>query len=284
MNLKEISMSDAGAIAVVCRANKVRSRVSEALLIRDNPNLDVRSFGTSLEKNSNVDVSFVNLMNTWEISLKIHRPRSYFLELDFLKSADLVVAADADVFSEISKLNRNTVNLVDFAINNQHVPVDPLGMSKNSFLENVSKVIHCTQRLNRTFMATIPRLHEVIIIVPRTEDFLFLPESDCYVIDASFVKQNNKFNQLIGRCRFEEIGILDGSILKSVNSGTHFYEARFEFNRPEMILISPMWYEFVRKVSSMGTTYVITEPLSAGGSPLWKSYLATYFADQVRYL
>jgi len=284
MNLQEISISEDGAIAVVCRANKVRSRVSEALLIRENPNLDVRSFGTSVEKNTSIDVSFLNLMSNWEIPLKIHTPRNYFLELDFLKSADLVVAADVDVLSEIIHLNRNTVNLVDFAIDNEHVPIDPLGMSKNSFLENVSKVIHCTQRLHRTFMKTIPQFHEVIVIVPRTEDFLFLPESDCYVIDASFVKQNHKFSRLIGLCRFEELGILDGSILKSVNSETHFYEARFEFNRPEMILISPMWNEFVRKVSSLGTTYVITEPLCAGGSPLWKSYLATYFADQVRYL
>jgi protein-tyrosine-phosphatase len=271
-------------VAVICRANQVRSRVAEAVLLQDYPDMVVKSFGTSVADFANVDQSFVGLMSHWGLDLSHHKPRSVDSELEFIVSADLVVAVDDRVLAQIGRLNKRTVNLLDYAIDLQHSPVDPAGMAKDTFLQNVAKIIHCTRRLSDTFEPTIPQSNRIILLVPKSEEFHFLQEPDSFYVNASFIKPNYDFKQHAQLCSFEESRIADRSILSLVNPESRHYEARFEFNAPEKVLNSPAWKEFIRKVSSFGPTYVITEPLMAGGIDHWKPYLATYLADEVRYL
>ena len=272
------------SVAVVCRANKVRSRITEAILLANHPNVVIKSFGTSPEKSGKVEHGFIALMDKWGIALSSHAPKSIALEIDFIRSADLVIAADSHVFSQIIHLNQNTINLADFAIDPEHVPVDPVGMSRDLFLQNVAKTIHCSRRLSDSVKPTIPPGNQITLLVPRIEDFVFEPRIDSYYINANFIKKTSERDQGVSVHLFEENTIVDRSILNTVNSKTRWYEAKYEFNRPEMILNSAAWHDFVREVASFGSTYVITEPLTAGSTHLWKSYLASHLADEIRYL
>lgn len=271
-------------VAVICRANQVRSRVAEAVLRQDYPDMVVKSFGTSVEEFASVDHSFIRLMSHWGFALSHHNPRSIDSELEFIMSADLVVAVDDRVLAQIGRLNKRTINLLDYAIDLQHSPVDPAGMARDSFLQNVAKTIHCARRLSDTFEPTIPQSNRIVLLVPKSEEFHFLQEPDSFYVNASFIKPNYDFEQHAQLCSFEESRIADRSILSFVNPESRLYEARFEFNAPEKALNSSAWKDFIRKVSSFGLTYVITEPLLAGGINHWKPYLATYLADEVKYL
>ena len=173
---------------------------------------------------------------------------------------------------------------MEFAIDREHKPVDPVGMSRDFFLQNVAKVIHCTRRLSEEMRPIIPIENRITLIVPRFEDFVFSPEPGSFYVNSNFIKRTCKLDENIKIHLFEESSIEDRSILRIVNPKIRKYQARYEFSRPESTLNSSAWEQFVRKVASFGHTYVITEPLEAGGAHLWRAYLATHLADEVSYL
>ena len=280
-----ISPQNVGTVAVVCRANEVRSRIVEAIIRRDHPYVDTRSYGTSIAKNGILDSNLLTLSSAWGLELQTHNPRCFKSDLDFLRSADLVIAADLKVYDQIKHLNLNTVNLTNFAIDPVHIPIDPVGLSLNGLLENISKTIHCTFRLLDKAFPPLPKQFNITVTLPRSEDSIISSISDSFFVDARLRKLDSS-DRLVRNStyEFQESELFDGSLIASVDKNISSYKAKFDFSQPEMTLISKQWAEFLRKLASLGPLTVLTEPLMARDTRLWRPYITSYVADTLDYL
>ena len=279
-----INRQNVRTVAVVCRANEVRSRIVEAVILRDQPSVDTRSYGTSIVENRILDSNLLTLSSAWGLELKTHNPRSFKSDLDFLRSADLVIAADLKVYDQINHLNLNTVNLINFAVDSVHIPIDPVELSLNGLLENISKTIHCTFRLLDKTFPSLPKQFNITVKLPRSEDSIISIKSDAYFVDARLRKLDSN-DRLVRNSTYEfkESELFDGSLIASVDKNISSYKAKFDFSQPEMALVSKQWAEFLCKVNSIGPLTVLTEPLMARGARLWRPYIASYVADTIHY-
>ena len=280
-----ISPQNVGTVAVVCRANEVRSRIVEAIIRRDHPYVDTRSYGTSIAKNGILDSNLLTLSSAWGLELQTHNPRCFKSDLDFLRSADLVIAADLKVYDQIKHLNLNTINLTNFAIDAVHIPYDPVGLSLTGFLENISKIIHCTFRLLDKIFPPLPKQFNITVTVPRSEDSVISSISDSFFVDARLRKLDSS-DRLVRNStyEFQESELFDGSLIASVDKNISLYKAKFDFIQPEMTLISKQWAEFLRKLASLAPLTVLTEPLVARNARLWTPYIASHAADSIYYV
>ena len=280
-----INPQNVRTVAVVCRANEVRSRIVEAVIRRDHPYVDTRSYGTSIAKNGILDSNLLTLLSAWGLELQTHIPRSFKSDLDFLRSADLVIAADLKVYDQIKHLNLNTVNLTNFAIDAVHIPIDPVGLSPTGFLENISKTINCTFRLLGKVFPLPPKQFNITVTLPRSEDSIISFKSDLCFVDASLRKLDPN-DRLVRNStyEFQESELFDGSLIASVDKNISLYKAKFDFIQPEMTLISKQWAEFLRKLASLAPLTVLTEPLVARNARLWTPYIASHAADSIYYV
>ena len=270
-------------VAVVCRANEVRSRIVEAYLNLVLGSCQVRSYGTNIRRNAKVSSDFVTTMHNWGLRISTHTPRHIESDISYLRSADLVIAADFQVFESVKELSLNCINLIDFALDENHEPIDPIGLPRGEFLENISKVIHCTSRLVDLLTPPLSNLHEILAVIPKTSHLVQYPKNEGFVIDSSFGGSQRTGQSNLNVLWFSESDFRSGNILNLVRENVSHYSSKYEFLKPEQVLISESWAKFVKKVASMGPTEVITQPFGSKGSEMWQPYLASRFAHAVRY-
>jgi protein-tyrosine-phosphatase len=271
-------------VAVVCRANEVRSRIVEAYLNLALSGCQVRSFGTEVRKSAKVSSEFIATMHNWGLKVTTHAPCNVESGKSFIQSADLVVAADSQIFAIVRDMNRNSVNLTDFALDESHVPIDPIGLTRNAFLENISKVVHCTSRLLDSYTPSSPNNREILAVIPQSARFVPYLKSDGFIIDSSFGGYQSKAQSNLEVIWFAESDFRSGNILNLVRKNFVQYSSKYEFLKPEQVLISSIWKDFVEKVALTGPTEVITQPLGRKNSESWQPYLASRLAHAVKYI
>jgi protein-tyrosine-phosphatase len=262
----------------------VRSRIIEGLLNQRYPHFEVRSFGTDVDHGGSTPQVLIREMSNWGIEISKLSPTSVFNEIDFIKSSNLVISADDNVSSRLAREGIHSFDICDFAVDDLHVPLDPVNFPHEKFFVNAAKVIHCTARmLSHMIQDNTQSLSIRALTSVRGDNFPALQPNSIH-IDAG-LRRTLKETELPDDARlFVESEIFDGSIISSLKSETRFYSPKYEFSQPERILLSEGWSNFVKEVSKFGEVVVITTPLNANRRQLWDPFLASIVADEVVYI
>ena len=113
-------------ISVVCRANEVRSRIMEGYIQKRFPQLEVRSFGTDVVKENRISSQLIREMNYWGLEVKQSSPTPLSSDLEFVSASDMVISADQKIFEELSEKGIVSTNICNFAVDDWHIPYDPI--------------------------------------------------------------------------------------------------------------------------------------------------------------
>jgi len=278
-NIKEIK-----TLAIICNANEIRSRIIESLFRQNFPHIEIRSYGININLGRNKNPGFFYLMNDWGIDIQDRVPKDFTTNLSFVSTADLVIASDSFVYSKVLPFNTETENLVDYAIDENHIPVDPINMSEIDFRKNLAKLIHCTFRLINKLSPIYAFQSKITALIPQLEKDFFRREPNSFIIDARFIKRATDSRLPERTYFFEEDELLNGKILMFAAKEIETYRAKNEFLQPEKVLISNNWVKFIGKIAEHGPTTIICEPITTQNLPLWKAYLTSSVADVLIYL
>lgn len=270
-------------VSVVCRANEVRSRIMEGYLQKRFPQLEVRSFGTDAVKENRISSHLTREMNDWGVEIRQTPPASIYSNLDFIKASDTVISADSRVSEELSREGIFSINVCDFAVDEQHIPFDPIDFSSDKYLANAAKVLHCTAKMVSEVFDEQSSENSIWAYSTSESSIQGLLRPGAIVIDARFRKSAHQSLPSGDTRYFEEQELLDRSLISTLVIGTKVYASKFEIREPEKILLSNDWSDFVREVSRFGPVNVITAPLVANGRALSEPYLASLVADYVEY-
>jgi protein-tyrosine-phosphatase len=247
------------------------------------PQLEVRSFGTDVVKENRISSQLIREMNYWGLEIKQSSPTPLSSDLEFVSASDVVISADQKIFEELSEKGIVSTNICNFAVDDWHIPYDPIDFSSDKYFANAAKVIHCTARLVSEFFDERNRENSIWAYSTPEESIPEHFRPDATVIDARLRKSVHQ-TLPSGEIRFfEERELLDGSLKSSLNNETTVYSPKFEFREPEKILLSRDWSDFVRAVSRFRPVNVITAPLASNGKSLTEPYLASLVADYVEY-
>lgn len=270
-------------ISVVCRANEVRSRIMEAYLLKRFQHIEVRSFGTEVVKENRISSQLIREMGGWGLEIRQSPPTSFLSELEFVQTSEMVISADHEISKVLSREDISSVNICDFAVDDRHIPLDPLDFRADKYFANAAKVVHCSAKMVSRLFENRDSVNSIWAYASSEGNFPELLRSDAIVIDARLRRSANQAFPS-GEIRlFEEREILSGSLLSTLENETKFYAPRYEFSEPEKILLSNDWSDFVRAVSHFGQVNVITAPLTAHGRALSEPYLASLVAEHVEY-
>lgn len=270
-------------ISVVCRANEVRSRIIEGYLQKRFPQNEIRSFGTDVVKGNRISSQLTREMKNWGVEIRQTPPTSIFSDPDFIRTSDIVICADNKVSEVLSREGIYSINICDFAVDDRHIPFDPIDFSSDKYLANAAKVLHCTARMVSEVFDKQFRENSIWSYATSERSISDLLRPDAIVIDARLRKSVNQA-LLSGETKFfEERELLDGSLISTLENGTMVYAPKFEFRQPEKTLLSNDWSDFVRAVTRFGPVNVITAPLAVNGRALSEPYLASLVADYVEY-
>jgi protein-tyrosine-phosphatase len=277
------STLNSSQVSVVCRANEVRSRIIEGFLKSRFPQIEVRSFGTDVDRNGRISSQLTRVMNHWGIEINEDPPVSISSEVDFLHDSSIIISADEEISKKLRRKGISSTNLCDFAIDKHHIPDDPLNFPTDLYFVNAAKVLHCTARLISEIIERQPKPVSIRSHITSEDDSLQFLALDEIVIDARLGRSAGEFNRPGETRYFEEAEILTGSAISTLHSETKFYAPKYEFRQPEKTLLSSNWALFVKGVSSFGSISVITTPLSSHGRQLWDPFLASILAEHVQY-
>lgn len=270
-------------ISAVCRANEMRSRIVEGYLQKRHPEFDIRSFGTNVGQKGLIPSQLTREMITWGVEIRQTPPTSVICEFDFIKKSDIVISADDEISAKLARVGIASINICDFAVDDLHVPQDPIDFSSDKHLANAAKVIHCTARMISEVFDNESNVHSIWTHITSENAITDSLRNDAIVIDAR-LRHSSKGALSTGESRFfEEDELLSGSLISTLDTGTRIYAPRFEFREPEKTLLSDSWSDFVKALSNFGPLDVITTPLSVNGRELWDPYLASLVAEHVEY-
>lgn len=268
-------------VAVVCRANQVRSRIMHAFLQHRYPQIESKSFGTAPESGKQPNLLLEETMTCLGLDCEKGPSKSWADYESFLRSSDLIISADDSIKSVLDDHGFNSRSLSDFAIDFSHNPEDPVGFTASRFVSNSAKIIHCTARLmcsvlgENTGKFNLTAITQLDPLSP-----VSVPEKG-YVIDARIKHLGEPLRLPQKPVFFSEEMFNSGMFASTIDPLKYHYAPDFEFRNPERVFISRNWEMFVRGVSDLGPTYVVTSPRVSG---VWDSYLATTLARRVLYV
>jgi len=268
-------------ISVICRANEVRSPTAAAYLKYLIPDLNINSFGTDTSRISKHNSYVAKYLMDWGIEFHRQRPESVKDNIDQISKAKTVLACDEMIVQNVSSIRPDVLNLKNFAIDNQHKPLDPISFSAKDFADNLSKIIHCTIRFSISEYSTLGLpFTSSASLVPRTV-FNFRNYPSSTYIDTR-LKTRNLYENMPNQVHwFTEQELQSGQLAKGVDPQISVYAPKFEFRRPEFSLMSRQWIDFVRAVEALGPTTLLVENFEASKSSNACSYLATALASSV---
>lgn len=270
-------------ISVVCRANEVRSRIMEAYLLKRFPHFEVRGFGTDVVKENRISSQLIREMDGWGLEIRQSPPTSLMSGLEFLRTSDMVISADHEISKVLSRENIASVNICDFAVDDRHIPLDPLDFTADKYFANAAKVVHCSAKMISALLENPVKVNSIWAYTSSEGNFPELLRSDAIVIDARLRRSANETFPS-GKIRLiRERELFSGSLISTLENETKFYAPQYEFSEPEKTLLSNDWSDFVRAVSNFGPVNVITAPLTAHGRALSEPYLASLVAEHVEY-
>jgi protein-tyrosine-phosphatase len=271
-------------ISVVCRANEVRSRVVQAYLMHRFPKTTIRSYGIEIDKKGAISRRLINSMKNWGLEIHADPPVDFYNDLDFIENSDFVIAADSHIASEILGNNRKVFDLTKYALDDSHVPADPLGYDTTQMLINNAKVIHCTFRLLNEFNSDAIHKNMICAAIPKESNPISYENFEGYVIDARLkhYEETEYSNKL--RLKFSQEMLMSGQLESMISSEIFLYTPMREFHRPEETLLSRRWLDFIEKISKNGPTVVITTPRSSPTMDYPDSYLTSVLASAAKYI
>jgi hypothetical protein len=171
--------------------------------------------------------------------------------------------------------------LCDFAIENSHIPVDPIDFFGDSYLVNAAKVLHCAARFTSRVIVNNSEYESISVTEIKGDSGFDFNGSVDYVVDAR-LRHIHEFTPLNGEIRyFDESELFSGTLHSTLSRETRVYRPRFEFQRPELTLISEEWATFVKGVANFGAVSVITAHSSTNNRQLWDPYLGSILAARV---
>jgi len=268
-------------ISVICRANEVRSPTVAAYLKNLIPDLKVNSFGTDITRGSLSNSDISRYLNQWGIEFQQQLTKSVSDHIAEVTKTNFVIACDEKIVRSIASVCPDVVNLQEYAIDNQHIPVDPISFSQKDFLENLCKVLHSTMRFS--IQKYLPSSSDFASIAKQVTDPIidFQKFPDGVYIDTR-IKTKNLYRNIPDQVRwFTEEELRSGRLAKNVAQHVAVYAPRFEFRHPELCLLSRQWIEFVRAVETFGSTTLLIEKFDSSKSTNSCSYLATSLASSV---
>jgi hypothetical protein len=222
-------------------------------------------------------------MNTWGVEIRQTPPTSVISEFDFIKESNIVISADVEISEKLAREGIASINICDFAVDDLHIPQDPIDFSTDRYFANAAKVIHCTARMVAEVIHNQSKVDSIWTHITPENAIPNSLRSGAIVLDAR-LRRSSKGALPLGESRFfEEYELLSGSLISTLDAGTRVYAPRFEFREPEKALLSNSWSDFVKAVSNFGPVDVITTPLAVNGRKLWDPYLASLVAEHVEY-
>jgi len=256
----------------------------EGYLRKRYPYFEFQSFGTDVVEGNRVSSSLTQLMNEWGIQINQAPTKSVFSQMEFINTSNLVISADREVSDNLHLIGIPSINICDYAIDHFHIPFDPINFRSNKFIANAAKVIHCTARMISQVIKHQEKISSIWVYTTSDNDFQNYLRNEAIVID---VRLRHRPKQLRFRDEitfFEEQEILDGSLISKLHPGIKTYLPKYEFRKPEEVLLSDEFSEFVSKVSSFGEVEMLTTPLAERDELQWGPYLASILAGRVIYL
>jgi protein-tyrosine-phosphatase len=271
------------SIAVVCRANEVRSRIAESYLNYRLPGYDVKSFGYDVDINQKVSSTLIRDMGTWGIEVSASRPEPFQENIDFLRQSRFILSADAETADKLAEYGFSSHNICEFALDSFHIPVDPIGLSWDKILANAAKVLHCSARfVSQIVERDINPPLSVLFLPIDSQEKISIKPGTC-VIDSRLRTICDPISLTPDYRYIDESEIFDGSLSANLRRDTRLYMPQFEFRHPERMLISKEWRTFTRRVADLGPLIVITTHTATKTRDLWDPYLASILADSVEF-
>jgi protein-tyrosine-phosphatase len=268
-------------VGVVCRANEVRSRIIEGYLRKRFPNFDIRSFGTEVNVKNKISSVLCREMSNWGIEISSSPPQSFLQDIDFLSNSNFIISADITVANSLGEKGIDSYDLCDFAIEGSHIPADPIDFFGDKYLVNAAKVLHCAARFASRVIVNSSGYESISAIEVSGDSAFDLNRSVDYVVDAR-LRHIHEFTPLNGEIRyFDESELFSGALHSNLSRETRVYRPRFEFQRPELALISEEWATFVKGIANFGAVSVITAHASTNNRQLWDPYLGSILAARV---
>jgi protein-tyrosine-phosphatase len=270
-------------ITIVCRANEIRSRVVEAFLSKQFPSAIVKSFGVDVNEKNQISRSLILSMDRWGLTIDTNPPRKINSDLKFVFESDLVIAADSVIADEVREFSNRVIDLTEYSLDTTHIPSDPINFNRLDTQINNAKLIHCVIRiLNRNYFDGSGS--NITAMIPLQPTSISVRDFEGYVIDARLKHFEENLDNS-GTSIFFNGEMLYSGELEALVSERHIsFIPSGEFNRPEQALLSTQWCAFVRKVSSLGPTVVITTPRGAGNMKYPDSYIASALAGSAMYI
>jgi protein-tyrosine-phosphatase len=270
-------------IAIVCRANEIRSRVVQAFVSQRFPGAIVKSFGVDVNEKNEISRSLISSMSQWGLVLDATSPKSLNTELDFISECELVIAADSLIADKVRKFSDQVIDLTVYALDSAHIPCDPINFPRLDILINNAKLIHCVIRiLNQR--DPVGSWNSVTAVIPMQPVTISSRDFEGYVIDARLKHFENRFEKPGTAITFSGEMLYSGELEALVSERHISYVPSGEFNRPEQALLSSQWHSFVQKVSTLGSTVVITTPREAGNAKYPDSYITSALAGSALYI
>lgn len=269
-------------VGVVCRANEVRSRIIEGYLRKHFPEFDIRSFGTDVNAKNKISSVLCREMSNWGIEISSSPPQSFLQDIDFLNNSNFIISADRNVAKSLGEKGIDSYDLCDFAIESSHIPADPIDFFGDRYLVNAAKVLHCAARFASRVIVNNSEHESISALAIKGDSAFDFNDSVDYVVDAR-LRHIHEFNHLNGEIRyFDESELFCGTLHSTLSRETKIYRPRFEFQRPELALISEEWAAFVNGVANFGSVSVITAHAATSDRHLWDPYLGSILAAKVK--
>ena len=277
-------------VTVICRKNQARSIFAEYVISSQFPEIEVKSAGTHVELVDLPALQVSIIASEWGVNCEVTTPRSISDMREYIESSDLVILAEQNLVSELTKfkVTGKVRSLEEYSLDTSFSPKDPAGFSNQKLREELGKMTSVALRAIESELH-ISSTFGIKVVVPTNP-------SDCELAftHAQFERQqNNGFLvdidfrspysiEFAGLAEFEFYDPLETDLTKESNIfRSKILSPIREVKNPESVLISREFRIKIRKLADIAPVTLVTAPRNILGQGIPDSYLAAVLGNQI---
>ena len=278
-------------VAVICRMNQARSPFVQGVLLKNFGDHQIISSGFEAIPGNNLIGGVEELAKSWDIPLPKKKSTQLQDDKAELLKADLIICAEARFEGAVRELGYSgkITSFESLIFDPSFMPLDPEGLTVDKFKREIAKASAVAIRAVRNELSlTFP--NPILVVTPNgtTDCDLALTHAvmeaklrDAILVDADLRAPNTAGIRELNLTSIEfDLNDLDNLQLPTDNA-SQILTHKYQVNHPGQFLLSPIWSNFLMKLTQHRPVVLLTAPRYTPSTRLPESFLISAYASAI---
>lgn len=278
-------------VAVICRMNQARSPFVQGVLLKNFGDHQIISSGFEAIHGHNLIDGVAELAKSWDIPLPKKTSSQLQDDKAELLKADLIICAEERFEAGVRELGftGKVISFEKLLLDPSFMPLDPEGLTDDKFKRELAKASALAIRAVRDELSlTFP--NPILVVTPNgtTDCDLALTSAlmearlrDAILVDADLRAPNTAGIRELNLTSIEfDLNDLDNLQLPTDNA-SQILTHKYQVNHPGQFLLSPIWSNFLMKLTQDRPVVLLTAPRYTPSTRLPESFLISAYASEI---